>query len=184
MKKNAPAAARRYARALFEAAQARGAGAAESVNQTLKPLAALLRANRELSAVLADPTVAGAAKKKILRAVASDGGESLALQFLDILIDQGRSVDAPAVADAFEDQLFASRNIARARVVSAAPLAAGELAALVAALEKLTGKGVAVEPRVDAALVGGIVVSIAGLTYDGSVQAQLRALRTRLSGHA
>lgn len=181
MKRNSPAAARRYARALFDVALHQGQ--VEGVNAALASLATLLRGNKELMGVLQRPTVAAAKKKAILRSVLGEA-EGLAARFLEILVDQGRIVAAPDVALAFETLWNAHRNVSRAHIVSARELGETEVASLKAALEKLTGTGIEAQTRVDPDLVGGVVVSVAGLTYDGSVRAQLQALRIRLTGAA
>lgn len=179
MKRNSPAAARRYARALFDVALRQGQ--AEGVNAALASLATLLRGNKELTGVLQRPTVPPAKKKAILRSVLG-GAEGLAARFLDILVDQGRIIDAPDVALAFDTLWNAHRNVARAQIVSARELDETEVASLKAALEKLTGTGIEAQTRVDPDMIGGVVVSVAGLTYDGSVRTQLESLHTRLTG--
>lgn len=179
MKRNSPAAARRYARALLDVALRQGQ--AEGVNAALASLARLLRGNKELMGVLQRPTVPAAKKKAIIRSVLG-GAEGLAADFLDILVDHGRIVDAPDVAAAFDAHWNAHRNVARAQIVSARELGETEIGSLKAALEKLTGSGIEAQTRVDPEIVGGVVVSVAGLTYDGSVRTQLESLRTRLTG--
>ncbi len=179
MKRNSPAAARRYARALFDVAVAGDQAAA--VHTSLKAIAGLLRGSKELMAALQRPTVPAARKKALLRAVAG-GNQDLTLRFLDILIDKGRVSDAPLVGEAFEALWNTHRNVAKAQVVSARELDDNEASALKAALEKLTGSGIELNPRVDPELIGGVVVRVAGRTYDGSVRSQIQALRTRLAG--
>jgi F-type H+-transporting ATPase subunit delta len=56
--------------------------------------------------------------------------------------------------------------------------------AVAEALRKATGKDVELQTRTDPALLGGILVKMAGRTYDGTVRGRLRALRQRLVGQA
>jgi F-type H+-transporting ATPase subunit delta len=70
----------------------------------------------------------------------------------------------------------------RADIVSAGELRTDDRRALVAALEKLTGKIVLATERVDPGLLGGLVVEIHGKVYDGSVQTQLQLLAASIAG--
>ena len=56
--------------------------------------------------------------------------------------------------------------------------------AVAEALRKATGQEVELQARADPALVGGLLVKMAGRTYDGTVRGRLRALRQRLVGPA
>jgi F0F1-type ATP synthase delta subunit len=51
-------------------------------------------------------------------------------------------------------------------------------------LRSATRREVELEIGVDTALLGGIVVTMAGRTYDGSVRGRLGALRKQLRGAA
>lgn len=181
MKKSSPAAARRYARALFDVALAKEQ--APAVRVSLRTAAGILLEHKDLMDTLKRPTVSADKKKAILRGVVRSA-DDLTLRFLDILVDKGRVIDVPHVAKAFESLWNAHRNVAPADVVSALELEAAEEDALRAALEKLTGSAVEIKKSVDPRLVGGVVVSVGALTYDGSVRSQLLSLRKQLSGQA
>jgi F-type H+-transporting ATPase subunit delta len=56
--------------------------------------------------------------------------------------------------------------------------------ALAAALAKVAGSEVELRPLVDPQVLGGLVVRMAGKTYDGSVRGRLAALREALLGRA
>jgi F-type H+-transporting ATPase subunit delta len=47
-------------------------------------------------------------------------------------------------------------------------------------LKSLTGKQVRLETKVDASIMGGIVIRIGDTVYDGSITNQLATLRERL----
>ena len=70
----------------------------------------------------------------------------------------------------------------RATITSAAPLTPEDTQAITAALAKQTGRTVLAEERVDATLLGGVVVDIEGKVYDGSLRTQLEALATSIAG--
>lgn len=180
MKKISAASARRYARALFDVALAKNQ--AEQVNAGLSAFGTALKSHRELASTLTDPTLGADKKSAVVRALVGDQGSPLVGQFLRILVDEGCIAEAPATAEAFTALWNSHRNVAKADVVSSHALDAGEVEALRGALKKMTGCDVEIRSEVDASLVGGLVVSVAGKTYDGSVRAQLHELRSRLTG--
>ena len=68
--------------------------------------------------------------------------------------------------------------------VSAVALDPEQTLALRAALEKVSVKTVELETKVDASVLGGLRVTLGGRTLDGTVVAQLGALRRHLQGAA
>jgi F-type H+-transporting ATPase subunit delta len=69
------------------------------------------------------------------------------------------------------------RGVVAAQAVSAEPLSDGQRQALALAL----GGNVDLRARVDPAVLGGVLLRIGGLTFDGTVRARLAALRRRLA---
>ena len=69
----------------------------------------------------------------------------------------------------------------RARLISAKPLDKGTEVRIRAALGRSTGKSVVLETKDDPSLIAGIVAQVGDVVYDGSLAAQLEALRGRWS---
>jgi F-type H+-transporting ATPase subunit delta len=86
--------------------------------------------------------------------------------------------------EAFRDWLDDVLGIARIEVLSALPVPEEQRARLVATFSGLTGRQVRAEFRQDATVLGGLVVKHGSRLYDGSLQAQLRALDRALAEHA
>lgn len=180
MKKASPAAARRYARALLDLASQAGDPAA--LREELREAAALLASQPRLAELLASPALATEAKKRLLAAVFAGGGASrLLVRLLELLAERRRLELLPAIVHAYGALWNAQRGVASAEAVSTLPLDEAERRALVAALEKTTGLGIELETREDPSLLGGLLVRVAGRSYDGSVRARLQALRARLT---
>jgi F-type H+-transporting ATPase subunit delta len=182
MKRASPAAARRYARALLDVALEQAAAA--RLREELRGAQSLLEGQRELRELLAHPAVANDEKKGMLRAVFSGRASPLLLRLLEMLLDRQRITLLPAIREAYDTLWNAQRSVAAAQAVSAQPLEASERQALEQALERATGLGIELETREDPSLLGGLLVRIEGRTYDGSLRAQIRALRARLTGGA
>ena len=174
------AAARRYAKALFELAKE-----AEKVAEVVGELTSmedLLEGNPELHGVLFRPLHPVAQRRAVLDGVTDRIGASPTVQnFFSLLIDQRRLVDFPAIHEEFERLVSEDAGLRRAEVVSAGPLRDDQLERLRRALSTRTGGEVEVSVRVDPSLLGGVIAKVGDLVFDGSLRTQLRQLRANLT---
>ena len=174
------AAARRYAKALFELAKE--AGQASEVLGELTAMGDLLEGNPELHEVLFRPLHPVAQRRAVLDGVTQRLGASTAVQsFFSLLIDQRRLVDFPAIREEFERLASEDAGLRRAEVVSAGALRDDQLERLRRALSTRTGGEVEISARVDPSLLGGVVAKVGDLVFDGSLRTQLRQLRANLT---
>jgi F-type H+-transporting ATPase subunit delta len=174
------AAARRYAKALFGIA--REDGTVEETGRELAALAELLEANAELRGVLFRPLHPASERRATLRAVAERLGASATLEnFYAFLIDQRRLIDFATIQTEFERLAAEAEGRTEARLRSAQPLDDATRERLVAVLSRRTGRQVSVEVEVDPSLIGGVVVQVGSLVFDGSLQTQLEQLRHNLT---
>jgi len=86
----------------------------------------------------------------------------------------------PELVEAFRQRLMDLRNIVRAQVTTAEPLAADRLAAIQGSLAAATGRTVDISSRVDPSIVGGIIARVGSTVYDASVTSHLQRIRRRL----
>ena len=183
MKPRAQGVARRYARALLDVAGQQGA-AAEALRRELREATALLAAQPDLRKALEHPALPAERKRKVVGAVWGRGTSPIMVRLLDLLVERGRMELLPAIEESFSALWNAQRGVVAAEAVSALALDEAQTRAVAEALRKATGKDVELQTRTDPALLGGILVKMAGRTYDGTVRGRLRALRQRLVGQA
>jgi F-type H+-transporting ATPase subunit delta len=178
-----PAAARRYARALFSLA--RDEGRVDAVRTELDALAQVLEENIELRQAIFRPLHPGAERRAVLQAVCQRLGSSATVKnFCAFLVDQRRVIDLEAICQAYRQLADAAAGRTHARVVSASPLRADQRERLRRALSTRTGQQVEFEESVDPSLLGGAVATVGGLVFDGSLRTQLEQLRASLTkGH-
>ena len=74
-----------------------------------------------------------------------------------------------------------THGISEATVTSAVPLTDGQADALLAKLEKISGKKVLLTRKVDEKVLGGLSVEIDGKLYDGTVESRLDEIRRRVT---
>ena len=172
--------ARRYAKAIIAVAEEQ-----QSLEQTGDELRVLgaLATDPQIAQALANPLLATTARRGLARTIA----ERLTLRpilrnFLCLLADHRRLDQLAAIAEQYQALLDERLGRVRATVTSATPLSPAELDAVVAALAQQTGRTVLATQQVDARLLGGVVASVGGTVYDGSLHTQLEALSARIAG--
>ena len=181
MTRSTGALARRYARALLDVAAAKGKTTPLELRDELRGFASELEAHAGLRRALAQPTLGAEAKGKLVTALADAAKASpLLLKLVEVLAVRDRLGLLGEVAAAYADLANASQGVVAAEVVSAVPLAPAQRKALEQALAPQAGS-IELTSQVEPGLVGGLVIRMAGRTYDGSVRTQLAALRRRLA---
>jgi F-type H+-transporting ATPase subunit delta len=173
--------ARRYARALLDVAAAKGQTTPLELRDELRGFASELEAHAGLRRALAEPTLGAEAKRKLVTALADAAKASpLLSKLVEVLAARDRLGLLGEVAAAYSDLANASQGVVAAEVVSAVPLAPAQRKALEQALAGQAGS-IELTSEVEPGLVGGLVIRMAGRTYDGSVRTRLAALRRRLA---
>jgi len=175
--------AERYATALFELAEEKGE--LDRVAADLRALRGMLAASIELRRMCASPVIGRDAQGRAIAALAGRGEFStMTANFLGVLSRQGRLFALNVAIRAFLSMLAAKRGEITARVASATPLAEAQVAAVGAALRRALGSAVALEPEVDAKLLGGLVVQVGSRMLDGSLRTKLQRLSLAMKGTA
>jgi F-type H+-transporting ATPase subunit delta len=170
--------ARRYARALVEILPPE---TLEAAGAALGRMAGLFREMPDLRRTFDDPGVPMPAKRRVLAQIAERLGlDDLLRRFLGLLLERKRMGEMALIHRNFDDLVDARLGRARATVTTAVPLAEADRERLRDGLARFTGKAVLLEPRVDPAIVGGVLAQIGGTIYDGSLRTQLRRLREQL----
>lgn len=174
-------AAQRYATALFDLAQEKGALAA--VYKDFRAFAESVRTSRDLRTLLDSPAFSRDVKVRALGEVAKKAGFSpIFSKFLGVMATNGRGKDILGAEIAF-DQLYASqRGIKRAVVRTAKAMTGAERVRIEALLAKLVGGEVELSSEVDASLIGGIQLRIGSKLVDASVAAKLNRMNTAMKG--
>lgn len=174
--------ARRYARAVMDLAFERGTDTARQVKTDLAALAAAVVRHHELRAALEDPRVRPESRRAVVLAVAEKMGLGPLVRGLAALLaERDRILLIPALSEACTAEFGARQGIVSARATGAVPLPAQQHEALQAALGRVSGLEVELESRVDPDVIGGLRVKMGDTIYDGTVRAQLAALRRRLA---
>jgi len=172
------AVARKYARALFSAALK--AGNAERVHKDLDSLRALRDEDPAYLNFLVSPQVDTGQKHAFIRAVFDPKVDPLVAGFLRLLVDKGRIVNLPRICEEFERLSEENRGIIRVGVISASALDADHEKRLNEELARLSGRKVILEKKVDASLIGGVVLHYQDKIIDRSIRRGLKTMSDAL----
>ncbi|ABC22024.1 F0F1 ATP synthase subunit delta [Rhodospirillum rubrum] len=173
--------AERYATALYELAEDRGA--LDQVSADLRSLKAMLDESGDLRRVIASPVIGRDDQRKALTALAEKAGfHEIVRNFLGVVAAKHRSFAVPGMIGAFLERLAARRGEVTARIVSATALTSAQKSALTTALNKATGNTVTIDASVDPALLGGMVVRVGSRMVDSSLSTKLKRLQLAMKG--
>ena len=106
--------------------------------------------------------------------------DSTVTKFITLVFERGRIGGLSQISTAFNEMADALAGRQKAVVTSARPLAADSLAKLKASLEKVTGKTILIDTKIDPSLLGGVVAQVGTYVFDGSIKSQLERMRTSL----
>jgi F-type H+-transporting ATPase subunit delta len=168
----------RYAHALFGAAvQGREA---EPVLADLESLEQLYERNRAFQDMLDAPYVLTEDKMAMVERILGGRVSDLVVRFLFLMLRKKRVQHLPLVFEHYRRLVEEHLGIERVRVTTAVPLPEDLAGELRTRLERITGRRVRLEPRVDPAILGGAVVTFAGRIIDGSLRHRLDEMREQL----
>ena len=166
----------RYAVALFDLA--RDGNALDTVAGSLGAIKKAIAESADFKGLINNPVLSRDAAGKTIAAVASSMGiDALTTKFLGVLAQNRRLSQLPAVIRAYETLLSNHKGETRAEVTSAHPLDATQITALQQSLRARVGREVAVDAKVDPAILGGLVVKIGSRMVDSSLRTKLNSIK-------
>ena len=170
--------ARPYAEAVFELADKANNLAGWSA--TLEALASVAE-HPEMKALIGNPKVSPQHLADVVSATVQGGLSGESKQFVQMIIANGRIPVLPAVYALYEALKNERESMVEATITSAFPIAAAELAQMVADLERRFKRKVQPVVTVDPELIGGARVVVGDEVIDGSVRAKLSTMSNALA---
>ena len=169
--------ASRYADALFEISLE--SGVVDTVSSDLKGLRAAIRGSADFRSFLKSPVYDAEDQSRAAAAIAERAGLApLTRNFVSLIAKNRRLFALEPMIDAFEAKLAAHRGEVRAEVTSAAPLSDDHVRRLRHEIEAMVGKAVNLDLRVDAEILGGLVVKVGSTMIDSSLKTKLARLKS------
>jgi F-type H+-transporting ATPase subunit delta len=168
-----------YAEGLFRAAQRHG-----QTDEVAENLASLIRdvfpALPDFEKLLSNRSIGRDAKAPVIQKVMEGRATPLFTDFLQVLNRHERLELLRPIAAAYRDLLDEKAGRIRVLVRSATPLPDDQREQLLNRLRENMRREPLAEFEVDPNLLGGMVVNVGDIVYDGSVRTRLQNLRKKL----
>ncbi|MEQ8266934.1 MAG: F0F1 ATP synthase subunit delta [Parvibaculum sp.] len=166
----------RYATAVFELADAQNA--LDAVAADLRGITAMLNESADLVRLVRSPIFSADEQTRAFGAVLDKAGAStLVKNFVGLVIRNRRLFALPDMISAYNSLLAQKRGEVTADVTSAHSLGDAQIESLKAALKSATGRDVLINTKVDATLLGGLVVKVGSRMIDSSLRTKLNSLK-------
>jgi len=171
--------AERYVKALFDVAQS--SNALDVVEKDLNALGKALEDSADFQHFLTNPLLSHASRAEaMLEILEKMRVNQLSRQFIGMLIHQKRLGILPEIIALFSEWASSARGELRGELIAAAPLKPYDIEMVGQRLGKAYGKKIKLNVRQDPALLGGVVVKIGSVQFDGSLAGKMRRLKIAL----
>jgi len=173
--------ASRYSLALLEVAVENKQ--LDAVQDDLKALAKMCKENSTLGFMLDCPTIAEKQKVDAMLALAAKAKFSKTTSdFLGTVASSNRLFALPAMIDAFFALIAKKNGIVPVSVISAIELDKKQTDEITDTLKKALGSSIALSLKVDASLLGGLMIKIGSVLIDSSLRSKVQQLKTVMKG--
>ncbi|KAI5124400.1 hypothetical protein M0805_008285 [Coniferiporia weirii] len=190
-RRNASTIATKYSHAAYKAALAKSPATLNKVQSELTAIAASLKETPALSAFVANPLLSSNERTAGLEALFKAGQKGAKEPVTDvtknlfaILSENGRLSETPRVIEGFNELVSEYKGELEIVVTSASPLPKDVLSKLEASLKQSEAgkqaKVLKISNKVNASVLGGIVVDVGDKTIDLSVASRVTKLNTLL----
>ena len=137
--------------------------------------------NQEFLDFLSQPRVTSEEKIRVVRDALGDSVGPLALNLMSLLATKNIAHILPGITDQYQELLDAQQGIERAETDTAIPLDDDEQRRVTEMLSAMSGRDVRLTTRVDAEILGGMIIRIGDRVMDGSTRSRLQAMRRELA---
>jgi F-type H+-transporting ATPase subunit delta len=166
----------RYATALFELAEADQAF--DEVERDLARFGGMMDSSEDLARMIRSPVFSADEQERAVAAVLDKAGiGGLTGNFIKLVARNRRLFAIRDMIKSYRALLAEHRGEVTAEVTSAETLSDAQLDALKDELRISIGRDVQIETRIDASLLGGLVVKVGSRMVDSSLRTKLQSLK-------
>ncbi len=168
----------KYAEALFELVKE--AGTLTQVKEELLAVRKVLNGNERLKDIVFHPGINKDEKKLVIKQIFGAQLSKVTMNFLMLLVDKKRERMISRICGIFADKVDDAQGIKKITIETAYPLDSTEKTRLVGQLEHAMKAKLVVDTRVNAGMLGGIIIKERMRLIDASVVQFLKSLKTKL----
>jgi F-type H+-transporting ATPase subunit delta len=167
-----------YAQAMLELANE--SKQTEEMGGELRDLRQILDTNPQFAQVLADPAISREERWQLIVRVFEGRASKLMMNFMGLANEKDRLHMLPAIAGAYDDLLDEQYGKVEVDVTVAEKLGAEQMETVRSKISAALKRDAVVHQYVDPSIIGGLILRVQDQLIDGSVRAQLTAMRRRL----
>jgi F-type H+-transporting ATPase subunit delta len=172
----------RYATALFDLADQQKA--LDEVAADLRRLGAMIADSTDLKRLIRSPVLSREAQGTAMKTLVERAEFSaLTRNFIGLVARNRRLFALSAMIAAYLQLLAERRGEIRAEVTSAQAMTDSQIRAIDDQLKRAVGAKVAVEIKVDPAIIGGLVIRVGSRMIDFSLRSKLQRLQLAMRGN-
>jgi F-type H+-transporting ATPase subunit delta len=168
----------RYAKALFSLGKE--TDQIMSLHKDITSIYTLCGESADFVYFLENPIISTSQKKEIFQKLFKDHISELALRFIILITENNREVEIPGICRNFIDLVRADQGILPASVTTTGKLSRATFEQIRISLAKETGKKIELTEKINPSIIGGMILRIEDLQYDGSIATQLKKIRTAM----
>ena len=148
--------------------------------QQLLMLSRLFREQPDFTRLLGNMSLSKEERVRILDSVLRGQVHLYLLNFLKILCERGALNEYEGCLAAFKTLYNQAHGIVEATVTTAVALDDEQRARMTEKLSKMTGKTVVLIEKIDASLVGGVLLEMNGQRYDNTLKHRLKSIHSAM----
>lgn len=152
----------------------------QAVLEQMQTLRALFREQPDFCRLLGNMSLSKEERVKILDSVLRGQVHPYLLNFLKILCERGALSEYEGCLAAFQTLYNQAHGIMEATVTTAVPLEPKQRERMTEKLGKMTGKTVVLNEKIDASLMGGVLLEMNGQRYDNTLKTRLQSIHSAM----
>ena len=174
-------AALRYAKAIISLAKDKNL--TKEINDDMGLINNTISENDELRTFLKSPVIKNSIKKNALLEIFKDVN-TITSEVFNLLIENNRIEILSLVASKYRGLFNEMNNVQVAKVTTAIPLTPSLEAKIQEKVKELTGNEAKIQNIIDESIIGGFILRVGDIQYNGSVKAQLSNLKREFKNNA
>lgn len=167
-----------YADALFELALEEDI--LDTVAAEIDAVSKIISENTDFVKLMSAPTVPEKDKKAIISNAFEGKISETVFNFMNVLCDNGRFKYFCSVATEFKEMYNEKNGILEVCATTTMPLSKNLREKLILKLEKISGKKIQLVEKIDASIMGGIVLNYNNTQIDASIKKRLDSMRQQI----
>ena len=169
----------RYAQSFFDlAVDAKGL---DSASSGLNAFAGLIASSDDLKAFVKSPVFTADEQLKAVSALLTSAKiDGLTANFIKTITSNRRLFAIDSIIVSFNELVSAHKGEVKAEVTVAKALTADEEKSLISSLKEKLGKTPQLDVKIDASILGGIIVKVGSKMIDTSLKTQLNSLKNAM----